>query len=117
MFDDFEFFIGGYIECTYQSLAKQGHAVCQQRVELNDTVYCVLVENKEIVEKILEDPFSTFDSCNLQTSKPQFLYHFNQQEYPMSWQRSLLTRESADQCLDKKRWEGFEHKTNQCAHM
>lgn len=116
MFDDPEFLIGGYIECTYRSLAKQGHAVCQQRVELNDTVYCVVVENREIVERLLEDPFPIFDACNPRPSRPQFLYWLNQQGYSTSWQRSSVSRELADQRLDKRRWETFEDKTNQCAH-
>lgn len=115
IFDDPKFFIGGYIEHTYHSLAKHGHAVCQQWVELNDTVYCVVVENQEIAEKILDDPFLIFDACNPHLSRPQYLYCLNQQGYLTSWQRSSSSREISNQHLDKKRWEGFEEKTNQCA--
>ncbi|KAG6880400.1 hypothetical protein C0992_000002 [Termitomyces sp. T32_za158] len=115
MFDDPEYYIGGYLEKTYHHLAKHGHAVCQQRLEMNCTVYCVVVENREIAERILEDPFPMFENCNPKPSRPQYLFHLNQHGYPTSWQRSASATNPNDQRIERKRWETFEERTNQCA--
>ncbi|KAG6897137.1 hypothetical protein C0992_003917, partial [Termitomyces sp. T32_za158] len=115
MFDDPEYYIGGYIEKTFHHLAKHGHAVRQQRLEMNCTVYCVVVENRDIAEKILEDPFPMFDNCNPKPSRPQYLFHLNQHGYPTSWQRSSASMNQSEQRAEKKRWETFEDRTNQCA--
>ncbi|KAG6883472.1 hypothetical protein C0993_005980 [Termitomyces sp. T159_Od127] len=112
MFDDPEYYIGNYIERTYHRFASCGPAIRQQRLELNCTVYCVVVENREIAEKILDDPFPMFDQCNPKPSRPQYLYYLNQHGYPTSWQRSSNAN---DQRLERRRWDNFEDRTNQCA--
>ncbi|KAG6895601.1 hypothetical protein C0992_000432 [Termitomyces sp. T32_za158] len=115
MFDDPEYYIGSYIEKTYHHLARYGHAVCQQRLEMNCTVYCVVVENREIAERLLEDPLSMFENCNPKPSRPQYLFHLNQHGYPTSWQRSSSSMNPSEQRVEKRRWENFEERTNQCA--
>lgn len=100
IFDNPEFFSGRFIEHIY-CLAKHGHVLCQQRVELNNTIYCVVIENWEIAEKLLEDTFLIFDTCNSCLSCPQYLYHLIQQRYLTSCQRSSSSRKISEQHLEK----------------
>ncbi|KAG6822772.1 hypothetical protein H0H92_012644, partial [Tricholoma furcatifolium] len=106
--------IGGYIEKKFSHLSaasdpREKRAVRRQRLEFNDSVYCVVVENEAIAEAVLQDPFPIFESCNPKPSPPRYLYVLNQHGYPTEWQRS------ADQRMEEQRWDNFDRQSNMCA--
>ena len=51
-------------------------------VELDGTVYCVILSTPQITQRFLRDPFTLFENSGISTSPPQFLYLLNSNGIP-----------------------------------
>ena len=73
--------IDAYLQRRYGE-PSQGPVVRRSWVELDGTVYCVILSTPQITQRFLREPFSLFENSGISTSPPQFLYLLNSNGIP-----------------------------------
>ena len=73
--------IDAYLQRKYGT-STEGPVVRRSRVELDGTVYCVILSTPQITQRFLRDPFTLFENSGITTSPPQFLYLLNSNGIP-----------------------------------
>ncbi|KAF8238373.1 hypothetical protein L208DRAFT_281071 [Tricholoma matsutake] len=78
--------IDHYIEHTYGTPGFSDPVVCFSHLELDDSVYTVVVKTPEITNCLLTDPFNAFIDIDLPSNpgKPAYLYILNSKGFPLA---------------------------------
>ncbi|PPR03431.1 hypothetical protein CVT24_012700 [Panaeolus cyanescens] len=68
--------IDRYLQTTYQT-SGDDPIVLRSRIELDDSVYCVILPTRDLANRFLSDPFTLLDDSGNQLQRPLYLYDFN----------------------------------------
>ncbi|KAF5386027.1 hypothetical protein D9615_002407 [Tricholomella constricta] len=65
------------------------------RLELNGTVYCVVLRDPDVTTRFLTDPFEAFpENCTFRPNKPDYLYNVNSAGIPNTMRSQSFQQES-----------------------
>jgi len=85
-----------YLQHQYGN-ATDDPVVRRSRVELDGSVYCVILSTPQITQRFLRDPFNLFNNSGINISPPQYLYLLNSNGIPPT---SFNNRFSTSPALD-----------------
>ena len=96
--------IDSYLQRRYGNSSTEP-VVRRSRVELDGSVYCVILSTPQLTQSFLRDPFLLFENSGINPSPPQFLYLLNSNGIPpVSFNNrftpSITTDPSAQRQLD-----------------
>lgn len=73
--------IDAYLQRSYGDNTRDP-IVRRSRIELDGSVYCVILSTPQITQRFLRDPFHLFENSGINPSPPQFLYILNSNGIP-----------------------------------